>query len=43
MDKAQHPYTRGLLDCLPQIGGSHTELPVLRRQPEWFDQQEPAR
>ncbi|MDH3317120.1 MAG: ABC transporter ATP-binding protein [Gammaproteobacteria bacterium] len=32
---AQHPYTRGLLNCLPSIDGSSAELPVLARDPEW--------
>jgi peptide/nickel transport system ATP-binding protein len=32
---AQHPYTRGLLNCLPQLGGNSHPLPVLNRQPEW--------
>jgi peptide/nickel transport system ATP-binding protein len=32
---AQHPYTRGLLACLPQLGDSRHPLPVLQRQPEW--------
>ena len=34
---AQHPYTRGLLDCLPQLDGSHARLPVLKRDPAWLD------
>ena len=33
---AQHPYTRGLLDCLPQLDGSHELLPVLKRDPAWM-------
>ena len=32
---AEHPYTRGLLNCLPKIGGSTHPLPVLDRKPEW--------
>jgi peptide/nickel transport system ATP-binding protein len=32
---AQHPYTRGLLNCLPQLGHSQHPLPTLDRQPEW--------
>ena len=32
---AQHPYTRGLLECLPQITADQHPLPVLSRQPEW--------
>jgi peptide/nickel transport system ATP-binding protein len=29
--QAQHPYTRGLLDCLPRIGGPRGPLPALDR------------
>jgi peptide/nickel transport system ATP-binding protein len=32
---AEHPYTRGLLNCMPQIGVGRHPLPVLDRQPEW--------
>jgi peptide/nickel transport system ATP-binding protein len=32
---AQHPYTRGLLNCLPTIGSNRHPLPVLERQAEW--------
>jgi peptide/nickel transport system ATP-binding protein len=32
---AQHPYTRGLLNCMPKIGENRHPLPVLDRQPEW--------
>ena len=32
---AEHPYTRGLLNCLPQIERGGGELPVLRRDPQW--------
>src|SRR5690606_9549616 len=35
LHKAQHPYTQGLLNCLPQIGGDRHPLPVLERKPEW--------
>ncbi|WP_420348088.1 ABC transporter ATP-binding protein [Pelagibius sp.] len=34
---AQHPYTRGLLNCLPKIEGDGSDLPVLRRDPEWLE------
>ncbi len=37
LHNAQHPYTRGLLDCLPQIDRSHELLPVLQRDPAWLD------
>ena len=33
--EARHPYTRGLLDCLPRLEGGGGELPVLRRDPAW--------
>ncbi len=32
---AQHPYTRGLLNCMPKIGEHRHPLPVLDRRPEW--------
>nr|WP_315204619.1 ABC transporter ATP-binding protein [uncultured Albidiferax sp.] len=33
--QAQHPYTLGLLNCLPQLGDNRHPLPTLNRQPEW--------
>ena len=35
---AQHPYTRGLLNCLPRIGGPRTPLPGLDRSGAWADE-----
>ncbi|EUB97948.1 Nickel-transporting ATPase [Rhizobium sp. CF080] len=35
LSDAQHPYTRGLLNCLPTIGSDRHPLPVLDRKPEW--------
>jgi peptide/nickel transport system ATP-binding protein len=32
---AKHPYTQGLLSCMPQIGEDRHPLPVLDRKPEW--------
>ncbi|WP_064708052.1 ABC transporter ATP-binding protein [Rhizobium bangladeshense] len=32
---AEHPYTRGLLNCMPEIGANRHPLPVLDRRPEW--------
>ena len=32
---AQHPYTQGLLNCLPRLGDDRHPLPTLDRQPEW--------
>ena len=36
LHSAQHPYTRGLLDCLPRLDGSHGRLRVLKRDPAWL-------
>ncbi len=36
LDRARHPYTQGLLSCLPRIDGAHGELPVLARDPAWL-------
>ncbi len=36
LDQAQHPYTRGLLNCLPQLGRPQHPLPTLDRQAEWL-------
>lgn len=33
--QAQHPYTRGLLNCLPRIGGDRGRLPGLDRAADW--------
>lgn len=32
---AKHPYTQGLLNCLPRIGGSREPLPSLDRDAAW--------
>jgi peptide/nickel transport system ATP-binding protein len=37
LHSAQHPYTRGLLDCLPRLDGSHEQLRVLQRDPAWLE------
>ncbi|MCX8995916.1 ABC transporter ATP-binding protein [Rhizobiaceae bacterium BDR2-2] len=34
---AKHPYTQGLLNCLPVIGSHRHPLPVLKRQAEWAE------
>ena len=39
LHRAQHPYTRGLLNCLPQLNRPRHPLPVLERQPEWAQAQ----
>jgi peptide/nickel transport system ATP-binding protein len=36
LSRARHPYTRGLLACLPRIDGSHDELRTLKRDPAWL-------
>lgn len=33
--QAQHPYTQGLLNCLPRIGGNRAPLPGLDRAADW--------
>ena len=35
LDRARHPYTRGLLACLPRIEGRHETLKTLVRDPAW--------
>ena len=37
LEAAQHPYTRGLLNCLPSIGGDRRALPVLDRDAAWAE------
>ena len=34
---AEHPYTRGLLNCLPRIGGPRQPLPALDRTGDWAE------
>ncbi len=36
LDQARHPYTRGLLDALPDLAHPRPCLPVLRRDPSWL-------
>jgi peptide/nickel transport system ATP-binding protein len=36
IEKAAHPYTRGLLACLPRPGGAGQPLAVLERDPAWL-------
>ena len=33
--KPRHPYTRGLIDCMPKIDAHRHPLPVLDRKSEW--------
>ncbi|MCZ4091863.1 ABC transporter ATP-binding protein [Sinorhizobium psoraleae] len=35
LGNAKHPYTQGLLNCMPVIGADRHPLPVLDRKPEW--------
>lgn len=35
LDRARHPYTRGLLDCLPRIEAGRRPLPTLERDAAW--------
>ncbi|GAB5467777.1 MAG: ABC transporter ATP-binding protein [Rhodospirillales bacterium] len=35
--EAKHPYTQGLLDCLPKIDQRRAELPTLKRDARWRD------
>ncbi|MBI5716891.1 MAG: ABC transporter ATP-binding protein [Burkholderiales bacterium] len=35
LHEATHPYTQGLLNCLPRLGATTRPLPVLDRRPEW--------
>ncbi|WP_424929667.1 ABC transporter ATP-binding protein [Amaricoccus tamworthensis] len=34
---AEHPYTQGLLNCLPKFGGDRQPLPVLNRDAAWAE------
>ncbi len=37
LDNAKHPYTQGLLNCLPSLDGGQDDLPVLKRDPAWLE------
>lgn len=37
LHKAQHPYTQGLLKCLPQLTSRTKPLPTLQRDTSWLD------
>ena len=37
LHQAKHPYTQGLLNCLPRLGDRRTKLPTLDRKPEWAE------
>jgi peptide/nickel transport system ATP-binding protein len=36
LSAAKHPYTRGLLDCLPALSTPKARLPVMVRDPAWL-------
>ncbi|MGI4796332.1 MAG: ABC transporter ATP-binding protein [Janthinobacterium lividum] len=36
LQRAQHPYTRGLLSCMPSLTHPTDRLPVLNRDPAWL-------
>jgi peptide/nickel transport system ATP-binding protein len=36
LTRAKHPYTRGLLDCLPSLVHPKPRLAVMRRDPAWL-------
>ncbi len=36
LQQAQHPYTRGLLSCMPSLTHPAARLPVLQRDPAWL-------
>jgi peptide/nickel transport system ATP-binding protein len=36
LHEARHPYTRGLLAALPELGHRRAELPQLQRDPAWL-------
>lgn len=36
LERAEHPYTRGLMAAQPRIGGSRQPLAVLNRDPAWL-------
>ena len=37
LSKAKHPYTQGLLSCLPDINNPRKNLTTLTRDPKWMD------
>jgi peptide/nickel transport system ATP-binding protein len=38
LHNAQHPYTQGLIDALPEINHRRPVLPVLQRQASWLSE-----
>ena len=43
LHQAQHPYTRGLLNCQPSIDQPVDSLPVLQRDPAWLEETDGTR
>ena len=41
LQNSRHPYTRGLLNCLPKIDGDRAQLPILERDEAWLDDDRP--
>ncbi|WP_316859264.1 ABC transporter ATP-binding protein [uncultured Cohaesibacter sp.] len=39
LEEARHPYTRGLLNSMPQLNIKHDRLETLDRDPAWRDQE----
>ncbi|MBI1245383.1 MAG: ATP-binding cassette domain-containing protein [Alphaproteobacteria bacterium] len=37
LSAARHPYTRGLLDCVPRLERAQAKLNVLERDPSWLE------
>ena len=37
LHNAKHPYTKGLLNCLPKMDGDHSDLPTLEREESWAE------
>ena len=35
--RARHPYTRGLLECMPSLSRPAARLPTMRRDPAWAE------
>lgn len=38
LKEARHPYTRGLLNCAPELDRPEDMLPMLTRDPAWLDE-----
>jgi peptide/nickel transport system ATP-binding protein len=37
LTRARHPYTRGLLECLPTLSRRQERLAVMQRDPSWME------